>query len=288
MIRVDIDPGSGFCFGVVNAVRMAEEFLASNPGRALHCLGHVVHNAAEVRRLEGLGMSTASLADIDTMPPSAVMVRAHGEPPATYDRVAAAGHTLLDATCPVVLGLQRRIRAAFLADPRRRVVIFGKPGHAEVVGLQGQTDNTAVVVTSADDLKSRLLPTDSAILFSQTTMSPDDYADVVAAARIHCRGGVECHDTICASVRNCARGIEAFAAARDAVVFISGKDSSNGKILFAVCRAANPRSWLVETVSELRREWFADGMSVGVCGATSTPLWLMEEAATAIRAMFPG
>jgi 4-hydroxy-3-methylbut-2-enyl diphosphate reductase len=287
MIRVHIDPNSGFCFGVVTAVKKVEKFLSENPGKQLFCLGSIMHNAEEVKRLEGLGMVTINHNNLSEIKASPVMIRAHGEPPSTYKEIEKAGHNLLDATCPVVLKLQLRIKEAYIENPGRQIVIFGKKGHAEVIGLQGQTNNQAIVITECSEVKVSINPQIPVILFSQTTMPQDKFETVSKCIQEHCQSEVVVHNTICKRVSNREQELREFSKKHDAVIFISGKDSSNGNLLFKVCQTINPKTWFVSSVDEVQASWFIDGMSVGVCGATSTPLWLMEQVASTIEKFYP-
>ena len=292
-MQVEIDKNSGFCGGVIRAIGTAERILAG--GGCLYSLGAIVHNEEELGRLQALGLVTIDTDDLEQMEGpvtgETLLIRAHGEPPQVYERARALGFELVDCTCPVVLGLQQRIREAHerLRDKGGQIVIFGKIGHPEVLGLVGQVDGDAIVVETLEQLQARLsdgsLRTDRDIeLFSQTTMSPDGYeqvrdllAGVMAGARL------EVHDTICRQVASRRRELSDFARLHDAVVFVSGKDSSNGKVLCERCRSANIRTWHVGSAAELRREWFRPEDRVGVCGATSTPGWLLEEVARAIK-----
>lgn len=284
-MKVEIDPHSGFCGGVIRAISTAEDFLSRNGGR-LWSLGAIVHNEEELARLVRKGLGTvehdgiSSLGNGDT-----VLIRAHGEPPQTYDRLKEAGLGVIDCTCPVVLKLQASIREA--AD-RAQVVIFGKIGHPEVLGLVGQTGGRALVVENIGQLQEACgdghldtgVPSE---LFSQTTMSPGEYDELAAALEKVMRAPLEVHRTICAQVASRHRELAAFAAAHDVIVFVAGSSSSNGKVLFEWCRSINPRSYLVGSPEELRPEWFAGAASAGVCGATSTPKWLLEQVASGIE-----
>ena len=281
MIHVEIDPHSGFCGGVIRAISTAEEFLSRGDG-PLWCLGAIVHNEEELARLGRKGLRTvdheglAGLGSCDT-----VLIRAHGEPPQTYARLSALGLGVIDCTCPVVLQLQKRIREA--AD-RARVVIFGKIGHPEVLGLVGQTGGRALVAETPEQLRQAvdsgaLRPDVPVELFSQTTMSPEGYEELAGALRSMVTGPLEVHSTICAQVASRHRELAEFARTHDVIVFVSGATSSNGKVLYEWCRSINPRSFHIGSPAELRPEWFAGAASAGVCGATSTPKWLLEQVA---------
>ena len=285
-MHIEIDEKSGFCFGVVKAISKAEEALREH-GR-VYTLGDIVHNRMEIQRLEKLGLATVSHDDLEALRGKTVLIRAHGEPPATYARAAAAHIPLVDATCPVVERLQRLVAAAHesMKAVNGQVVILGKRGHAEVVGLTGQVGEEAVVVESAEDL-GRIDFSRPVYLLSQTTQSLALFAEIRDA--ILCRAAdpaaVTVHDTICRQVSNRTPHLQAFARRFDTVVFVSGRKSSNGKVLFGNCLDANPRSYNIEEPSELRPEWFEGCRSVGVCGATSTPKWLMEEVARHIETL---
>jgi 4-hydroxy-3-methylbut-2-enyl diphosphate reductase len=287
MIKVHVDSHSGFCFGVVTAVKKVEKFLADNPDKQLFCLGSIMHNAEEVKRLETLGMVTIKHDNLLEMKPSDVMIRAHGEPPSTYQHIENSGHTLIDSTCPVVLKLQQRIKEAFNENPDKQIVIFGKKGHAEVIGLQGQTNNKAIVITECLEVETSIKPHVPVILFSQTTMPQDKFEAVANCLKEFCQGEVEVNNTICKRVANREPELREFSKKHDVVVFISGRESSNGNLLYQVCLSENQNTHFVSSLEELKREWFSEDMSVGVCGATSTPLWLMEKVAKAIETFYP-
>lgn len=280
--KIEIDGNSGFCFGVVTAIRKAEEELERS-GR-LYCLGDIVHNAAEVERLRRKGLITITHDDLEKLHDVKVLLRAHGEPPATYEIARRNNIEIIDATCPVVLQLQRRIKTD--ADsPEPLILIYGKPGHAEVNGLVGQTDGRAIVIRDIDDLDGVDLSRDIR-LYSQTTKSLDGFREVVAEIKRRketAGGGFQWFDTICRQVANRMDKMREFAASHDVVIFVSGTKSSNGKVLFSECRSVNPRTYMVAGPSELREEWVDGAGSVGVCGATSTPAWLMKEVADALR-----
>lgn len=276
--RIEIDPGSGFCFGVVTAIRKAEEEL--DRGGTLYCLGDIVHNSDEVERLRRRGLVTISHDDLDTLPSgSRVLLRAHGEPPSTYDTARRRGLTVIDATCPVVLRLQQRIRKAYDSAPAdTQIVIYGKKGHAEVNGLVGQTDGAAIVVENADEL-DRIDPSRPVMLFSQTTKSLDGMRHISDTISGKIRDGVkfESFDTVCRQVASRADGLRRFAEAHDVVLFVAGAKSSNGRALYAECLAVNPHTHLIANADALDPAWLASASSIGICGATSTPSWLMEQ-----------
>ena len=282
--RVVIDEKSGFCFGVVNAISSAEKALAE--GGVLYSLGDIVHNGSEVRRLEEMGLITIDHSRIPSLGGQKMLIRAHGEPPTTYATAKEYGVEIIDATCPVVARLQKLVVEAFecMEKVGGQVLIFGKRGHAEVVGLTGQIGEKAVVVEKIEDLASvdfsRPL-----FLFSQTTQSKAQFEQVRDYVLTHAADPeqVVIRDTICGRVSGREGHLRDFAASHDAVVFVCGKKSSNGKVLFEVCRSANPNSYKVEDATELDMSLLDGCRSVGVCGATSTPLRLMEEVAEAIR-----
>ena len=279
---VTIDKDSGFCFGVTGAIRKAEEELKA--GR-LFCLGDIVHNGQEVDRLEAMGLETIDYDDLRTLHNVRVLLRAHGEPPSTYRIAEQNNITIIDASCPVVLHLQKRIRDTYRQtqgqEPRAQIVIFGKIGHAEVIGLQGQTNNTAIVVEGMNDL-DKLDYGRPVYLFSQTTKSVEEFHRLVEAIGARVEEGVtfEWHDTICRNVANRVEKLQKFAKENDIVVFVGGKKSSNAKVLFQNCQEVNPRTIFVSSEEELTDDILSacrEVERVGICGATSTPLWLMEK-----------
>ena len=303
MITVDIDKNSGFCAGVIRAIGKAEEFLESGDNRRLYSLGAIVHNDSELERLLQKGLVTIDKEDFDEMVNAegeVLLIRAHGEPPQTYERAAALGFQVVDCTCPVVLKLQQRIKEAYIRhkeEGRGQIIIFGKIGHAEVLGLIGQTDGTAVVVDDVFMLEEAVkegtikldVPTE---VFSQTTKSPAEYKGLCArleedmarynelsVERFKGRGLLSVHDTICSQVATRHERLSKFALEHDLIVFVAGKASSNGKVLCDLCKSLNIRTYHIDSPSEIKREWFRADDKVGVCGATSTPKWLLEETA---------
>ena len=295
---ISIDSNSGFCFGVTSAIRTAEDELQKG---SLYCLGDIVHNGQEVARLEMKGLSTIDYDDLRTLPShSRVLLRAHGEPPSTYWIARQRGIEIIDATCPVVKKLQDRIRACYEAHKNDenlppQIVIYGKPGHAEVIGLQGQTNDTALVIESAEQL-DRLDFSRPIYLFSQTTKSVEGFQELVNAIearrsllRDHVitslreeSAAFEYHDTICRNVANRVAQLQAFARSNDLVIFVGGSKSSNAKVLYQHCLEANPNTLFVSSADELNNlttKWSNSeaGLRIGICGATSTPLWLMEK-----------
>lgn len=283
-MTVEIDPDSGFCAGVIRAISTAEKLLGE--GSHLYSLGAIVHNEEELRRLGAKGLGTVGPDGLEALPPSAsVIIRAHGEPPETYTRLESLGLKVTDCTCPVVLRLQKQVREA---SGRAQVVIFGKIGHPEVLGLVGQTGGRALVVEDTEQLRQavaegRLRLDEPIELFSQTTKSPEEYALLSNALSEMAGEGVTVHRSICAQVASRHRKLAAFAREHDVIVFVSGESSSNGKVLWQWCRSINPRTYLVGAASDLQTEWFAGAASAGVCGATSTPRWLLEDVAGAIE-----
>lgn len=286
MANVEIDKGSGFCFGVTTAIRKAEEEL-DKTGQ-LYCLGDIVHNSNEVERLQAKGLVTITHDDLRRLRNVKVLLRAHGEPPETYEIARRNGIEIIDATCPVVLQLQKRIRATYNShlepDGRRpQIVIYGKTGHAEVNGLVGQTNGEAIVCESLDSLH-KIDFSRNVYLYSQTTKSLQGFKAMVdeIAKRKHGMG-FESYDTICRSVANRIPNIREFAARHDLILFVCGSKSSNGRILFAECHDANPSSYLISGADEIDPEWLRGKNSIGICGATSTPMWLMNRVKEAVE-----
>ena len=284
MIEIEIDRNSGFCFGVVNAIDSAERELKS--GGILYCLGDIVHNSLEMERLNGLGLQTIKKEDLSGLKNKTVLLRAHGEPPSTYMIAQENDINIVDATCPVVLQLQRRIRNFYneIKDIDAQLVIYGKQGHAEVNGLVGQTDGSAIVVEKVEDLDA-LDFSKEIVLFSQTTKSLDGFQEIVEIIKGRMTGGARFRyfDTICRQVANRLPKIKDFAAKHDWVYFVAGQKSSNGKMLFDECKKTNPNIIFISETSDIEAELPPGVRSVGVCGATSTPKWLMEEVAERIR-----
>jgi 4-hydroxy-3-methylbut-2-enyl diphosphate reductase len=270
-LNLTIDSHSGFCFGVVYAIEMAEEILETQG--YLYCLGDIVHNDEEVNRLKKLGLLTIDHQKLATLKNEYVLIRAHGEPPSTYQTAIENNITLIDATCPVVLKLQNRIRKSF--DNKENIFLFGKQGHAEVEGLMGQIQNKGVVFADVDDLNKAEVPEEITI-YTQTTKSKQRFHEITNILRE--RGiKVNAHDTICTQVADRDNELRKFATKFDKVVFVAGTKSSNGKVLYNVCKEVNDQTYFVSNQTELKLEWFKQGDKVGICGATSTPMWLMEE-----------
>ncbi len=277
MATIEIDSNSGFCFGVTTAINKAEEHLASD-GK-LYCLGDIVHNNDEVERLKHKGLITITHKQLAELKDSKVLLRAHGEPPSTYDIARRNNIEIVDATCPVVLKLQQRIHAAYArSDSHPQIVIYGKAGHAEVNGLVGQTTGKAIVVEDIDGLNQIDFNRDIA-LYSQTTMSLEGFRTIIdeIKRRKSPEANFESYDTICRRVSNRVAHLREFAAGHEVVLFVAGSKSSNGRILFDHCRDANPATYLISNANHLEPDWIVNASSIGICGATSTPRWLMEE-----------
>lgn len=280
-MKVEIDQNSGFCFGVVYAIEMAEDHLEENG--SLYCLGDIVHNDMEVERLEAKGLKIINHDDLKELKDTTVLIRAHGEPPETYEVALQNNINLIDASCPVVLKLQNRVRGAF--DKDENIVILGKPGHAEVLGLVGQTNDEAVVITDESEVEN-LDFSKPVQFFSQTTKSTEKFYKIKALMEEK-TDQLKANDTICRQVSNREPDLRVFSDQYDVVVFVAGKKSSNGKVLYGVCKSVNPRTHFVSTIDEIDPKWFQGAGSVGICGATSTPMWLMEQAADHIREIAP-
>ena len=284
MVKVEIDEGSGFCFGVVTAINKAEEELTK--GGTLYCLGDIVHNGREVERLKEMGLITINHEQFNHLHNAKVLLRAHGEPPETYDIARRNNIEIIDATCPVVLRLQKKIKQEYTqeSDEEKQIVIYGKTGHAEVLGLVGQTTGEAIVIEKLEEAK-RLNFNKSIRLYSQTTKSLEEFQKIVEYIKEHISPDVtfEYYDTICRQVANRIPNIRKFAVSHDLIFFVSGKKSSNGKILFHECKSVNPNSHLIDSAEEIDGNLLIGATSIGICGATSTPKWLMEEISEAIK-----
>jgi 4-hydroxy-3-methylbut-2-enyl diphosphate reductase len=288
MLNVEIDPGSGFCGGVIRAITRSEDFL-SQEGR-LYSLGAIVHNDAELGRLQKQGLITVN--SLEEVPKGGtVLIRAHGEPPSTYESAQKRNLTVIDCSCPVVLQLQRRIRDAYIRlhqdGVHGQIIIFGRVGHAEVLGLLGQVDGDALVVENPQMLEEamgKLDFTEPMEIFSQTTKSPLEYKEI--CDMLLARGArLTVNDTICAQVASRHEKLVSFARTHDIILFVSGKSSSNGKVLSDLCRSVNPHTYLINSPAEIEAGWFQSGQSVGICGATSTPKWLLEQVAVTVRSL---
>lgn len=276
-LQVSIDKSSGFCFGVVYAIEMAEDILDSEG--YLYCLGDIVHNDEEVERLTNRGLKIIDHEILKGLRNEKVLIRAHGEAPSTYQLALENNLTLIDASCPVVLKLQNRIKNSH--DDDEQVLIFGKHGHAEVIGLQGQTDGKAIVFQDLAELDNVELPA-KFTLYSQTTKSTDKFYHI--KDELLSRGyEVKANDTICRQVSNRYEELEDFVSHYNKIVFVSGKKSSNGKVLYDVCKKYNDNSYFISNVEEIDKSWFSENDKVGICGATSTPMWLMENVKAALE-----
>ena len=279
MVNIEIDSGSGFCFGVTTAIQKAEEELAK--GNMLYCLGDIVHNGQECERLKRMGLITINHEEFAQLHNVKVLLRAHGEPPETYELARKNNIEIIDATCPVVLRLQQRIKREFdnTADSsNKQIVIYGKNGHAEVLGLVGQTRGQAIVIENLSEV-NRLDFSKDIRLYSQTTKSLDEFRQIVAYIKEHIssEASFEYYDTICRQVANRMPNIQTFAANHDLIFFVCRRKSSNGKILFQECKKVNPNTFLIDQPEEIDRKMLVGATSIGICGATSTPKWLMEE-----------
>lgn len=284
---IEIDQESGFCFGVTRAIRKAEEELQS--GQQLYCLGDIVHNGKECDRLKKLGLITIDHDKYEQIHNAKVLLRAHGEPPGTYLKAHENHIDIIDATCPVVLHLQERIKKEYQTNnPQRQIVIFGKKGHAEVLGLVGQTEGTAIVLESPEDVNKLDFNRDIS-LYSQTTKPLDGFRKIVEYIQEHIapQATFKYFDTICRQVANRMPNIRKFAARHDVILFVCGKKSSNGRVLYNECRSVNPNTHLIDAAQEIDLTWFENCSSVGICGATSTPKWLMEECKAHIESALP-
>ena len=287
---IEIDNGSGFCFGVTTAIKKAEEELAQ--GETLYCLGDIVHNGMECERLREMGLITINHDQMRELHNAKVLLRAHGEPPETYELARKNNIEIIDATCPVVLKLQKRIKEQYETSPNlpegeeAQIVIFGKKGHAEVLGLVGQTHSSAIVIESSDEV-TKLDFTRDIYLYSQTTKSLDEFRRIIDYIQTHIslNATFKSFDTICRSVANRMPNISQFATKHDLVLFVCGRKSSNGKVLYNECLRVNPNTHLIEDPQEIEPEWLKGIESVGICGATSTPRWLMEQCRDAIQNM---
>lgn len=281
MLQIEIDNGSGFCFGVTTAIQKAEEELSK--GNQLYCLGDIVHNGMECERLRKMGLVTINHDDMRKLHNVKVLLRAHGEPPETYELARQNHIEIIDATCPVVLQLQKRIKRQFEAGAAQ-IVIFGKKGHAEVLGLVGQTQSTAIVIESVDEV-AKLDFSRDIFLYSQTTKSLDEFHRIIEYIQQHISPSAtfKSTDTICRSVANRMPNISQFASRHDLILFVCGRKSSNGKVLYNECLRVNPNTHLIEGPDEINHQWLKGIKTVGICGATSTPKWLMEKCRDAIQ-----
>lgn len=288
-MQIEIDDNSGFCYGVVKTIKLAEDILTE--GKPVYCLGEIVHNQAEVERLKAKGLTIIGHEDLKNIKGANVLIRAHGEPPSTYNQVGANQNTLIEGSCPIVLSLQQKIKKHWgeIKDQQGQVVIYGKKGHAEVIGLAGQTNGEAIIIEKIDDL-AQIDYSKPIALFAQTTQPAEGYA----AIEQNIRQRMEAHfadaniplrvaNSICGHVSKRGTHLAKFAHEHDVVIFVSGSNSSNGKVLLEVCKKNNPRTNWVSSPDEINPEWFKEARSVGICGATSTPRWLMEDVSKKIK-----
>jgi len=288
-MKIDIEPKSGFCFGVENAISTAEKALKT--GERIYSLGHIVHNDLEVKRLEKLGLGTITHDELKSLRDCKVLIRAHGEPPETYELAGKNNIEIIEATCPIVKQLQKRIKSDYTgsSESGEQIVLFGKEGHAEIRGLIGQTDSYAILISAAGDI-SKIDFSKPSIIYSQTTRSRDKYSEVVELIRARYRETglnpdtmLKVNNTICGQVANREPSLREFAAKHDIIIFVSGKESSNGKMLYSVCKSVNENSYFISDIGEILEAWFTGKESVGVCGATSTPRWLIYEVSESIK-----
>jgi 4-hydroxy-3-methylbut-2-enyl diphosphate reductase len=274
-MKIEIDKHSGFCFGVRNAIKKAEELQKNNTDFVI--LGDIVHNNQEIERLKKMGITTANPLDKETIQNKTILIRAHGEPPSTYNTLTQNKNAIVDATCPVVLKLQQRIKKSYkkIEEQNGQLIILGKEHHPEVKGLNGQTNNRAIIITTSDDIEkidfSRPIE-----LFSQTTMPLDLFNQIKEKIEQRAQNSVRIHDTICRQVANRVPHLQNFANQYDAILFISGPKSSNGKLLFEICKKQNQNTYFISSPNDINMQWFTHTQSIGICGATSTPQWLME------------
>lgn len=290
MKKIEIDPGAGFCFGVDEVIKTAEKHLRA--GETLYGLGDMVHNAEEVKRLQGLGLKTINHQQLTKIPHGKVLIRAHGEPPLTYQTARKYGVELIDGTCPIVAGLQRKLKKTYDTMDRKKeqLVIFGKPDHPETIGLLGQVNGEALVVSSVEEV-SAIDPFKKVWLFSQTTMDPESFKKVERALEKHLQTHAgdnslfyfrsDC--TICGQMKKRKPGLSAFATKYDVMLFVSGKNSSNGKMLYEFCKSLNPVTYWVSRQEDVEKEWFEDCESIGISGATSTSRAQLESVLEQIK-----
>lgn len=282
---VEIDHNAGFCFGVINAISKVEELLSN--GETVNCLGDIVHNKTEVQRLEILGMKTIQKDELESIHNATILIRSHGEPPSTYEIIKKNSNKLIEATCPVVLKLQQRIQNSYshLTNKKGQIVIYGKKNHPEVTGLAGQTGYTAIIVSSFDDLQ-QINYHNPIEVYSQTTMPINGFHEIINEIQKQAKSEVIIHNTICRQVAGRVDAIKQFAAKFDVVLFISGKESSNGKFLHQIASSVNSRTYFISNRKEINQNWFKNINSIGITGATSTPVWQMKEIATFIHENF--
>jgi 4-hydroxy-3-methylbut-2-enyl diphosphate reductase len=279
---IEIDNQSGFCFGVKKAIDKAEKLLSER--EELNCLGEIVHNHEEAERLTSKGMKTIGKEDISTIYNKTILIRTHGEPPSTYQQLEKNQNKIIDATCPVVIKLQDRIRNSFklLSETNGQLIIFGKNEHPEVIGLLGQTNNRAIIVSNLEDLN--LIDFSRPIeLYAQTTMPVDGFHSISEEIRQRTKSDVNIHDTICRQVSNRVPHLTEFSKNYDVILFVSGRNSSNGKFLYNICLKNNPLSFFISSPDEVDSDWFKEAHRIGICGATSTPMWLMSNVQNHVR-----
>jgi len=284
---VEIDRRSGFCFGVINAIKSAEDELKES--NKLYCLGDIVHNGMEVDRLAKMGLKSISQEEYFTLKNCKVLIRAHGEPPETYKYADENNIELIDATCPVVLTLQEKVKSSYKTKTKQegQVVIFGKKGYAEIIGLNGQTNHNAIIIEDIADV-DKIDMNRPVALYSQTTKRIEDFHDIAKEVKDKIQPGVpvEIKDTICRQVSNRVPNLKNFATQYDLILFVAGQKSSNGKYLYTICKEVNVDTYRISKIDEIERSWFEGIKSVGICGATSTPYWLMEEVAEWVKTNF--
>ena len=286
-MKVEIDKKSGFCFGVIKAIKSAESELED--ANLLYCLGDIVHNGKEVERLKKMGLRSISKEEYFSLKNCKVLIRAHGEPPETYEHAKNNNIELIDATCPVVLTLQEKVKSSYEAkiQSNGQVVIFGKKGHAEIIGLNGQINHSAIIVENIKDV-GKIDMSRPVSLYSQTTKRIEDFHEIAELVHSSIKPGVpvEIKDTICRQVSNRVPNLKKFAAQYDLILFVAGKKSSNGQYLYSICKEENAKSHFISKIEEIDQRWFSNVESVGICGATSTPNWLMEEVAAWVSKNF--
>ena len=276
-LEVNIDPNAGFCFGVVGAIDKAEKGLKTQT--QLYSVGEIVHNDEEVKRLENIGLNTIMVSDLDNIKDSVVLFRAHGEPPTTYERVKANNNTIIDGTCPVVLAVQKRVKKSY--ENKETIYIYGKRNHPETIGIMGHINNSAIVFEDINELDIPNIPK-KITLYSQTTKSLESFHKNVKTLT---DAGIEVkiQDTVCRQVSNRNEELSKFAAKYDCIVFVAGNNSSNGKVLYEICKKSNPKTYFISKVESIDKNWFENVNTVGISGATSTPMWLMEKTKASIE-----
>ncbi|HSV87556.1 MAG TPA: 4-hydroxy-3-methylbut-2-enyl diphosphate reductase [Bacteroidales bacterium] len=287
---IEIDQAGGFCFGVEKATRAAEDALSA--GIETYCLGQMVHNPEEIKRLRALGLREIEQSQLPSIAQKSLIFRAHGEPPETYEAIRQADIKLIDATCPVVLALQKKIKAAWLKYPESQIVIFGKPDHPEIIGLNGNIQYQAIVVSNPNSDLDKIDFSKPVVVFSQTTQSQEDFDEIVAGIADRLRDAglnpetcLRVERTICRQVSKRVPALKQFASSHDVIVFVCGVNSSNGKYLFSIAKSANPSTYMVESEKDLQKDWFEGATRAGISGATSTPRWQLEKVANAVKTL---